>query len=541
MNETIALLALAGNIALLLWGLQMVKTGVMQAFGANIHQFLRAALNNRFKAFISGLGITTLLQSSTAVGLMTASFAASGLIDLIPGLAVMLGANVGTTMIVQLLSFDISRGAPVLVLAGAILFKKGVNARFREMGQAIIGLGLMLLGLEQIIHLLHAAADSETMHLLLKMIMQDSVLSVLVSAIITWAMHSSVAMVLLSMSLVSQNLITLKMALALTLGANLGSAINPIFETPSGNNPAIRRLPFGNMFNRLVGCVVLLPLLSLINLLPASFTDNTAHAVANFHSIFNIGLAIIFFPLLPWLARALTRLLPDKPNTSNPAMPVYLDVSFLETPVVAVANAARETMRMGDIAETMLHDIKEALAHNDAEQVNATIKMDDTLDQIYRQIKFYLTSVAAKDTKQEQTQRINEVFIFATNLEHVGDIIINGLTKLAHKKISRNLTFSPEGWEEIKTIFDQVKHNISLATAVFMTSDISAARQLAEAKGVLNDLERNATQTHFERLREGRPESVDTSALHLDILRDLKRINSHLAGAALQMLKGQAD
>ena len=441
MNETIALLALAGNIALLLWGLQMVKTGVMQAFGANIHQYLRAALNNRFKAFLSGLGITTLLQSSTAVGLMTASFAASGLIDLIPAMAVMLGANVGTTLIVQLLSFDISKAAPVLVLAGAILFKKGVNARFREMGQAIIGLGLMLLGLEQIIHLLHAAADSETMHLLLQLVMQDPVLSMLLGAIITWAMHSSVAMVLLSMSLASQNLITLKMALVLTLGANLGSAINPIFETPSGSNPAIRRLPIGNMLNRLVGCLILLPLLSLVDLLPERFTENPAHAIANFHTIFNIGLALVFFPLLPWLARLLTRFLPDKPNTSNPAMPVYLDVKLLDTPSIAVANAARETMRMGDIAETMLHDIKEALTNNNTEQVNATIKMDDTLDQIYRQIKFYLTSVAAKDTSQEYAKRINEIFIFATNLEHVGDIVINGLTKLAHKKINRHLTF----------------------------------------------------------------------------------------------------
>src|SRR5246127_5713299 len=255
------LLDLVGGVALLLWGLHMVRTGIVRAFGSDLRRFLGMALRNRFVAFVAGMFVTALLQSSTATGLMTASFVSGGTVDLVPALAIMLGANVGTTLIVQVLSFDVSAVAPVLFLTGVIAFKRGGQTRTRDLGRVAIGIGLMLLSLHILLDTLAPAEQAPAVRTLLIAITGDSLLCVLMAAALTWVAHSSVTVVLLIMSLAYSGFITPAAALALTLGANLGSAINPVIEGSSGTNPASRRLPLGNLFNRLVGCAVALPFL----------------------------------------------------------------------------------------------------------------------------------------------------------------------------------------------------------------------------------------------------------------------------------------
>lgn len=533
---TLVLLDLMGGVALLLWGLHMVQSGIMRAFGPDLRWLLSKALGNRFAAFGAGLVLTAVLQSSTATALMTASFAAQGLVGLLPALALMLGANVGTTLIVQVLSFNISAVSPVLLVIGLIAFHTG-RGRVSDLGRVSIGLGLMLLALHILLDTLAPAETAPAVRTLIGAVTHDPVLCIIIAAALTWAAHSSVAIVLLVMSLAHSSFLTPAAALALVLGANLGTAVNPILEGANKSDPASLRLPLGNMINRLVGVIILTPFLNPIAGFAISLQPDAAKMTAEFHMAFNIALAILFIGPLDALAWLLIRLLPDRrKGAADPLAPRYLDENALDTPSLALADAARETLHMGDIVEVMLRQIMTALKSNDRELVAAISRMDNAVDRLDEAIKLYVTKLTRGALDEHEGRRAMEIISFTINLEHIGDIIDKNLTELAAKKIKRKLQFSPEGGAEIEAFHARILHSLQRAFAVFMSRNVEEARKLIAEKAELRSAELAAAERHLERLREGRPESLETTSLHLDVLRDLKRIHSHICSVAYSVL-----
>lgn len=389
MNATLTLVDLAGTTALLLWGVHMVQTGVQRAFGPHLRRFLGRALSDRFRAFVAGLGITAILQSSTATGLMAASFAAGGLVDLVPGLAVMLGANVGTTLIVQVLSFDISRIAPLFILIGVILFRRGSPSRPRDLGRVAIGLGLILMALSGLLALMTPYEDVPSLRLLMGSLASQPIIDVILAAALTWLAHSSVATILLVVSLAANQVVPPDCAFAMVLGANLGSALNPLIEGAAGSDPVAKRLPMGNLLNRVLGVVFGLVLMKSIGPLMVVLEPNAARAVADFHTVFNLVMAALFLPVLGPLARLLQGILPAHAAPADPSQPIYLDESAREVPAIALAGAAREALRMADVLQTMLGNALDALDRGDRTQVGAAKKLDDVLDRLCREIKDY--------------------------------------------------------------------------------------------------------------------------------------------------------
>jgi phosphate:Na+ symporter len=538
---TLVLLDLMGGVALLLWGLHMVLSGVLRAFGPNLRRLLGKTLGNRFSAFTAGLGLTALLQSSTATGLMTASLAAEGVVSLVPALAIMLGANVGTTLIVQLLSFDISAFAPVLFLIGFVVFRIGGTSLTRAIGRVAIGLGLVLLALHILLDTLAPAEQAPAVQALLASITNDPVLCIVIAAALTWAAHSSVAVVLLVMSLAYSQFVTPEAALALVLGANLGSAINPLIETGVRGDPASRRLPVGNLLNRLIGVLLALPFLSPIARELSAFQPNAVKMAAEFHLLFNVVLAAIFIGLLDPIAALLVRLLPERKRTEDASVPRYLDEAALETPPLALANAARETLRMGDTVEVMLRDVMIALMKNDRALVSNVSRLDNVVDHLNEAIKLYITKLTRDALDEREGRRAMEIVSFTINLEHIGDIIDKNLCELVTKKIKRGYQFSPEGAAELTAFHKRVCESLQAAFGIFMTGDIEAARKLLREKTELRKTELEAADRHFERLREGRPESLETTSLHLDVLADLKRIHSHICSVAYPVLEAAGE
>src|SRR6201747_2298282 len=327
---SVVLLDLMGGVALLLWGLHMVQSGVLRAFGPDLRLLLAGALSNRFTAVAAGLGLTALLQSSTATALITSSFTSEGLVSLVPALAIMLGANVGTTLIVQILSFNIAAVAPILFIIGLVAFRSGPRSRIKDIGRVSIGLGLMLLALHILLDTLAPAENAPGVRVFMNAITGDPVLCIVIGAVVTWAVHSSVATVLLIMSLAYAHFVTPYAALALVLGANLGSAINPIFEGARRDNPASYRLPLGNLVNRVVGVLVVAPFLRPITEILQTWQPDLAKMTAAFHIGFNVVTAIIFIGLLDPMARMLKKLLPNRVLEADPSRPRSLDDSALE-------------------------------------------------------------------------------------------------------------------------------------------------------------------------------------------------------------------
>lgn len=452
--------------------------------------------------------------------------------DLVPALAALLGANVGTTLIVQVLSFDVAAAAPVLVLSGVLMFRSQRNMTVHDLGRAFIGLGLILFALHQLVDLLRPLEDAPSIRMLLGAVATEPVVDVILAAVLTWAVHSSVAVVLVTMSLAVQGVVAPNAAFALVMRANLGSALAPLLEGTDRSDPASRRLPMGNLVNRVLGVAVGLALLGPIGVLMVTLQPDPGRAVADFHTLFNLVTVALFMPALGPFAALLRRLYPDRIDPADPARPLYLAPQAQETPIVAVGAAAREALRLADTVETMIVGARDALIDGDRRRIAETRAMDDILDRLNSAIKVYLTSLDPEDLTPGDLSRVEEILTFATNMEQAGDVVNRNLMDHAAKRLKRGLSFSKKGERELEDMLSRLADNVRLAASLFMTADPRAARLLAGEKAAFRASENLATQTHFEHLRAGLAHLADASTLHLDLVRDLKLVNAHIVAAA---------
>ena len=536
------LLTLLGGVALLLWSVRMVRTGMTRAFGATLRLAIAKACSNRFKAFGSGVAVTGLLQSATATALLLASFASRKLVTLPLALAIMLGADVGTAIVAQVYAIDIKWIWAGLLFIGLILFNASENDRVRGSGRVMIGFGLMLLGLTVIGQVAAQLRDSPTLQLVLSSLGHEKVplLAVVVAAIMTWLAHSSLAMVLFIASLAGGGVIDGRLAVALVLGANLGGAIVP-YVTLSGSAVAARRVVLGNLLVRAAGVVVAIPFVAWLAQAMGQISADPSWLAVNFHLAFNIALAVIAMPLLGTVAGLATRLLPEPATGPDRATPRHLDPSVLDTPSEALACAMRETLVMGDMVLDMLRRALLAIQGSDIKAVRDIERSDNDVDALHEAIKLYLIRASKADMGQDDSRRYVEILTFTTNLEHIGDIIDKNLMELAAKKIKKRYAFSPEGAAELRAFHGHVVDHMRLALNVFATRDVPLARRLLQEKTKVRTAEFEATDRHFSRLKQGRAQSIETSSIHLDIIRDLKRINSHLTSVAYPILESVGE
>lgn len=530
MSLPVTVISLAGSVALLLWGIRMVQTGIQRALGAQLRNVLGAALRNRVTSLLAGMGVTAVLQSSTATGLMMTGFAAGGLVGLVPALAVMLGANIGTTLIVQLLSFDVAEFAPALILIGFVLFQRA-STNVRDFGRVFIGLGLLLMALHQFIALLAPYEDEPNLRLLLGAISTQPILDVLLGAVLTWAAHSSVAVVLLVMSFAAQGVVPPNAAFALVLGANLGTALNPVLEGATGADPAAKRLPIGNLVIRLAGVAMVLPFLPEIGRLAVTLQPSTGRSVADFHTAFNIALALVFLPLLGPFARLLRRCLPTRIDPTDPSRPLYLDASATEVPAIALGGATREALRMADALTEMLDRYRDILQHPDRQKVQEGRRLDDIIDALNSEIKAYLAAIDPSALTDDDHRRIATILAFATHVAQAGDIVDVNLLGAARKQMKRGVAFPKEVGSELADLAERLNENARRAASLFVTRDVRAAHGLADEKQAFREIEADASRRHFQRLRSGETDA-EAGALHLDVLRHMKAVNSHLVAAA---------
>ena len=529
------LLNLLGGIALLLWATRMVKTGVMRAFGARLRQAIGQATAGRVRACGTGLAVATALQSSSATGLLVTAFAERGLIALAPALAVMLGADIGSTIVVQALSSKITALVPVLLVAGVALATLAKTQAWRETGKIVVGLGLMIVSLGMVVAASEPLRGNGVFVLVMERLGDDAILALLLGALVTWLAHSSVAVVLLIVSLASTGVLSIPLALALVLGANVGSALIPLglaLRSPA----AAKRVLFGNLAFRSIGALLALVLLTYGGGFADWLGSEPARQIANFHTGFNLALALVFLPLVEPAARLLERFVTDAERAGERRVS-YLDEGVLDRPAVAIGNATREVMRLADTVELMLREAILTFQPGHETRRTEISRLDDEVDRLQEAVKLYLTRVTRQPLDEEDARRCFDLILFTTNLEHVGDIIDRGLLALAAKKQRNGVSFSDAGWAEISALHQRVVDQMRLAVSVFVTRDLAMARALVAEKDAIRAAERAATESHFQRLREGKVASIETSALHLDVLRDLKRVAAHLTSVAHPILE----
>ncbi|MBI2585498.1 MAG: Na/Pi cotransporter family protein [Rhodospirillales bacterium] len=518
----------------MLWGMRMVRTGIERAYDSDLRQIVARSVSNRLRALRVGIGVTAVLQSSTATALMVASFCAHGLMATAPALAVMLGADVGTTLVAQVLSFDVFFLSPGLIAVGFVVHSMAERTRPRQLGRAALGLGLMLLALKLIVATSEPLRESEVLREVLGSMVGERTIAVLVAALLTWLAHSSLAVVLLIMAFAHAGTVPMDLAFALVLGANLGGTLAPILATLAEGAVA-RRVTFGNAAFKLIGVAAVLPAIDVVQPAIAWLGADATRQVVNFHTAFNLAIAVVFIGFTGLAAKLAERLLPVKPAADDPGRPKHLERASLTSPPVALAAAAREALRVGDVVESMLKDTIKALKEDDGGLAHEIMVRDDTVDRLYEAIKLYVTEISRHELDSEEGRRATQILTFTTDLEHIGDIIEN-LMELAGKKSEQGVRFSEDGLAELEALHAKVAANMKLALVVFMSGDERMALRLLQEKREVVELERADAARHLARLREGRRESIETSALHMDVLRDLKRIHSHIVAVAYPVL-----
>ncbi|KKB86658.1 sodium:phosphate symporter [Devosia limi DSM 17137] len=538
MHSTIQLIDLLGAGALLLWGLRLIKTGVMRAFGASLRQWIAKGTGNRFTSVLSGVAATLALQSSTATAVITASFAARGVIDPKMAQAVMLGANVGTSIAAVILSMNVEWFGSAMILVGVMVFSLSNYARGKGIGRALLGLGLMLLALQLVGNVTGPLRESEVVITVLKGLGDAPVFALMLSAFLAFVSSSSLAVVLFVALLAQAGIVTPPLAVILVAGANLGGAVPPFLAVLSEGAQA-RRLTLANLIVRALGAIgltiVAIPVASLL----ASFLPDTRALTIAAHIGFNVALLLIFLPLLGPIARLAALIVPIPAQPEKGAN--YLDETVLDTPTIALAGAARETLRVSDLVLKMLERSRDALQKSAPDTRTSIGLLDDDVDALHQSIKLYLTKLDRTELDEEDGARSAEIMSYAINLEHVGDIIEGGLAEIAAKKTKRQLVFTAEGLAEIIELYEKTIANMQLSQTVFLTRDPQLARRLVAEKVEVRRLEAQSSKAHLQRVRQRVPEAVQTSSLHLDTLRDLKRINAHLASVAYPILESVGE
>ena len=531
----IHLLNLLAAIALLVWGTNIVRTGVIRIFGENLRRVLASSLSNRFTSMAAGLAVTCLVQSSTATAVIISSFVGSGLVGMAAGLAVMLGAEVGTSLMTVVFSFDLSWLSPLLIFSGVVLFISNEKSTAGRIGRVAIGFGLITLGLQLIVAATAPMIASPAIRGLIVGLPNDVFLDIIVGALLTMACYSSLAFVLLTATLADSGILPVTVALGLVLGANIGSGILAMLT--SSGPPTVRlRLPLGSLLFKLAGCAITIPLLPQIHVLLQDHIPGVHAQVIAFHLGFNVIRAVLFIAFTGAMARLVEKLLPAPPSPAGPARPRHLDPSALQTPSLAISCAAREALHQADVVETMLNGILPVLRGNDLVLADQLRKMDDTVDELYSAIKFYLTQISREALSEDEGRRWTDIVSFTINMEQIGDIIERVIQDIEDKKIRKNRRFSDAGMSEIVHLHERLTANLRLGMSVFLNGNVRDAQKLLEEKARFRDLERAYANTHLSRLVDRSTPSMETSSLHIDLISDLKRINSHICSIAYPIL-----
>jgi len=529
------LIELVGAIALLLWGLRMVRTGMMRAYGSHLKLLARQNEGRLIPMLGSGFLFAILIQSSTATAIIVASFAGQNILSISSALIVILGADIGTAVAVILASQKITVLSPILLAIGIFGFLSTEKNKLRNLFRAIAGLGLILLALSMVNYIGTGLANLQEFNTVMQVFVSQPFLMLLFGVVLTYLAHSSLAIVLLVVGFVQSGLLLTDAGLFLVLGANVGSGLLPVVANWKAKRNA--KIPVkANFLIRVLGVTAVFPfvgpLLAVLgDSLPAYSTP------AFFHLSLNIGVAIIGLVLLPLIIKLVTNLESADSESAQAIEPKNLDETAFSSPSKALACAKREALNMANITQIMLRNTLPILKEGNDELRQEIAVMEDDVERLFNAIKIYIARIMREELTEEEAQRAMDLLSFTANMEHMGDIIEGSLMELAVKKANLGTQFSQQGLTEITALHEAVESTFELAINTFISEDSDLARMLFDAKASIRELESKSVTTHLERIGTGISQSIETSSLHLDIIRDLKRINSHLTSIAYPVLK----
>ncbi|EJM68333.1 Na/Pi-cotransporter [Pseudomonas sp. GM50] len=535
----LTLLNLLSAVALLIWGTHIVRTGILRVYGSNLRHVIAHNMSRRWLAFVAGIMVTAMVQSSNATAMLVTSFVGQGLMALTPALATMLGADVGTALMARVLTLDLSWLSPLLIFLGVIFFLSRKQTRVGQMGRVGIGLGLIILALQLIVEAAAPITQAQGVKVIFASLTGDILLDALVGALFAMISYSSLAAVLLTATLAGASVISLPVAIGLVIGANIGSGILAFLST-SMQNAAGRQVALGSLLYKLIGLLLIIPVLDPLVHWIDSLDFSPQEMVIGFHLLYNTVRCLILLPSVGPMAKLCAWLLPERPDINGTAKPRHLDPTALVTPSLALANAARETLRIGDLVDSMLEAMLDVLRGKQTAVTQEIRRLTDDVEALYSAIKLYLAQMPREDLSEQDSRRWAETIELAINLKLSSDLIERMLRKVQQQKTSQRRSFSEVGLEELAGLHSQLIANLRLGLSVFLSADPESARQLLREKRRFRAQERRLAHAHVSRLNRKIVQSIETSSLHLELIADMRRLNSLFCSSAYAVL-GTSD
>lgn len=522
---------LVGGTLLLLYGVRLIADSMQLAAGARLRRATMALARRPLATFSVGVLATALMQSSSAISALLVGLVSTQLVELPAAVVLVLGANVGSTLVVQLLALHLTDYAVILAGGGAAAAMLMRRTAFHNVGQALLGFGLVLLGLLALQTGSVPVAASPITAQMLRTLTGAPMVLALLGVVLAVIFASSAAAIALVLVLAASGALPPVAALALLLGANVGSTMTALVTALSGGSVVGRRLALIHTGTKLAGAAVVLLVAGPLAALLSSTRLDPAAQVAVTHLGFNLALAVIFVPLAAPLARLAVMLLPDR-VTSTSSGPRYLDPEALSTPAIALGQAMREIFRMTDLVTEMLSLSIHAFEDGGTDVPTRIDALDDQLDDLEAAIKRYLTQLDEDSMTEEQARREIALLYIITDLEEIGDLIDKQFMRLARRKRRGQIAFSNEGWEDLLSYHGEVTAALQQALAALAAQDPAIAAEFLARKARLSRMKRDLHLRHLRRLRSGLSPSLESSAIHLDLLNAISRVLSHASNIA---------
>lgn len=518
----VTIVEMVGGLCLFLFGLYYGSKGLRRLAGEKVRELLFALTRRRTLGALVGIGITVIFQSSSATITLLVSMASAGLLTLTQSLGVILGADIGTTITVQILAFRFFDYALIVAVAGFVLMNSA--RRLRDIGQAVFGFGLVFYSLKVVLTAAEPLRFMPPVQAAVADMARVPVLAFLVAVLFTALFRSSAATIGVVVGLSFAGLVDLRTAVPFILGANVGTTFNAVLASWQGTTEA-RRIAVGHVLFKVLIVLLLVPFLPWLVRLFAVSARTVPRQIANAHTLINVMAAVLFLPLLMPFRRLLERLVPERQEGAAGLR--FLQADALAAPELAVAQATREVQRMGDVVLAMFTQALPVFLNGDKEGRRAIIAADDQVDKMEEGITAFLVRVPQEGIGPELSRRTVALFYVTDELEHIGDIVSKNLMNYARRKMNENLAFSDEGLADLSEFHQEVRKRLEMANAALATWDKELAERMMQERQWGVDRKRELHNRHLDRLAAGLKETLDTSTIHLDMIADLERINFH--------------
>lgn len=515
------LLNLFSSVALLAWGVYITKNAVLKAYGANLNQSIAKTLSTKlwpFRAMLSGLLTTMLIQSSNATAMLISSFLGKGIIALTPALIIMLGADLGTALMARILTFDLSWLCPLLILVGTFLHLKLKKRRAGKIGRIILGLGIILLALSSIVKATSPVVSSSIVLTILESLNGQVTFGIIFGALLAIICYSSLAAVLLSALIAGSGHLSVETGIALVIGANLGSCCLEIMGATGQGNSA-KKVMFGNTFFKLTITILVLPFIDKLK--PEFFNLTTREFIIWFHVFFNLAVCVVILPLIKVYANLLDNIFPEDPKQNNEDTPMYLDHNAIDNPALALSNATRETLRIGGF----LHEILGLFTRTVTGQTGLSEKINlkiASIEALSREIINYLDEIEIENTTKKRWNQITAALMACL---HSADIIKKMQQEVSSLNKNPVINFSAHNRQDVVKLIKTVNENLSFALNAFMTDNESEIAYAFKKKAAFKLMTDKNSIRQIYQINEHSTANPVVTALMLTIISDLRQLN----------------